>query len=265
MRLEGKVAVVTGGGTGIGAATARLFAAEGATVVVTGRREAPLRKVADAMGGLAITGDMADPEHPAAVVEETTRTFGGVDVVIANAGAGYPGNVAVVDDEGWQRTFDVNVTGPLRLVRASIGSMIERGGGSIVLVSSVNGLRATVDSASYGTSKTALIGLMRSIAVDFGPRGIRANAVCPGWVLTPMGDREMDGLASTLGVDREQGYRLATQHVPLRRPATPEEIADCCLFLASEASSIVTGAVLVADGGQTAVDLGGILFAPREA
>jgi len=265
MRLGGKVAVITGGGTGIGAATARLFAAEGASVVVTGRREAPLREVADATGGLAIAGDMADPEHPAAVVEQTTRTFGGVDVVIANAGAGYPGNAAAVDDEGWQRTFDVNVTGPLRLVRSSLGSMTERGGGSIVLVSSVNGLRATVDSASYGTSKTALIGLMRSIAVDFGPRGIRANAVCPGWVLTPLGDREMDGLASTMGVDREQGYRLATQHVPLRRPATPEEIANCCLFLASEASSIVTGAVLVADGGQTAVDLGGILFAPREA
>jgi NAD(P)-dependent dehydrogenase (short-subunit alcohol dehydrogenase family) len=265
MRLEGKVAVITGGGSGIGAATARLFAAEGASVVVTGRREEPLREVADATGGLAIVGDMAHPEHPAAAVDETTRTFGGIDVVIANAGAGYPGSAADVDDEGWQRTFDVNVTAPLRLVRASIASMIERGGGSIVLVSSVNGLRATVDSVSYGTSKTALIGLMRSIAVDFGPRGVRANAVCPGWVLTQMGDRVMDGLASSLQVDRAQGYRLATEHVPLRRPATPEEIASCCLFLASNESSIVTGAVLAADGGQTAVDLGGILFDPRHA
>ncbi len=260
MRLEGKVAVITGGGTGIGAATARLFAAEGAAVVVTGRRDGPLREVADATGGLAVVGDMADPAHPATVIDETIRAFGGVDIVIANAGAGYPSSAADVADEGWQRTFDVNVTGPLRLVRASIGPMTERGGGSIVLVSSVNGLRATVDSVSYGTSKTALIGLMRSIAVDFGPRGIRANTVCPGWVVTPMGDRVIDGLAASLGVERAQGYRRATEHVPLRRPATPEEIASCCLFLASDESSIVTGAVLVADGGQSVVDLGGILF-----
>ena len=106
---------------------------------------------------------------------------------------------------------------------------------------------------------------MRSVAVDFGPRGIRANTVCPGWVATPMGDRVIDGLASSLGVDRAEGYRRATEHVPLRRPATPEEIANCCLFLASDESSIVTGAVLVADGGQSVVDLGGILFEPREA
>lgn len=265
MRLDGKVAVISGGGSGIGAATARRFAGEGARVVVTGRREAPLRGVADETGGLAVPGDMGEAITATAVVEEAVRTFGGVDVVIANAGGGSAGTAASVDDEGWQRTIDVNLTGPLRLAREAIPSMVERGGGSIVLVSSVNGLTASTGSVSYGTSKTALIGLMRSIAVDFGPQGVRANAVCPGWVVTPMGDRGMDEIASAFGVGRDDAYRLATQHVPLRRPATAEEIAACCLFLASEDSSIVTGTVLVADGGQTAVDLGGILFAPEEA
>lgn len=264
MRLDGKVVVISGGGSGIGAATARLFADEGARVVVTGRRDAPLRAIAEETGGLAVPEDMGEANTAAAVVAEATEAFGGVDVVIANAAGGYPGSAVDVDDEGWQRTLDVNLTGPLRLARAAIPTMVERGSGSIVIVSSVNGLSASTGSAAYGTSKTALIGLMRSIAVDFGPRGVRANAVCPGWVVTPMGDQGMDEIASAFGVDREEAYRLATRHVPLRRAARPEEIASCCLFLASDESSIVTGAVLVADGGQTAVDLGGILFEPEE-
>jgi meso-butanediol dehydrogenase / (S,S)-butanediol dehydrogenase / diacetyl reductase len=260
MLLEGKVAIISGGGTGIGAATARLFAAEGAHVVVSGRRPEPLDEVARATGGLAVPADAADPHAGAAVVDAAVRAYGGVDIVVANAGGGYEGNAADVDDDGWQRTIDVNLTGPLRLVRAAIGPMTERGGGSIVIVSSVIASTASTDSAAYGTSKTALLGLMRSIAVDFGPRGIRANAVCPAWVVTPMGDRAMDEIAATHGVDRDGAYRLVTQHVPLRRPATADEIAQCCIFLAGDGSSIVTGAVLVADGGQSIVDLGGILF-----
>ena len=263
MRLEGKVAVISGGGSGIGAATARLFAEEGATVIVTGRREEPLREVAEATGGLAVAGDAGDPAHAETVAARAVEAFGGVDVVIANAATGDGRSVIDVDDKGWQRVLDVNLTGPLRLARACLPSMIERGGGSMVLVSSVIGLAASTDSAAYASTKTALIGLMRSIAVDFGPRGVRANVVCPGWVRTPMGDAAMESLTDV--GDRDEGYRLATRHVPLRRPAMPEEIARCCLFLASDDASIVTGAVLVADGGQTAVDLGGIAFASQAA
>jgi len=260
MRLEGKVAIVTGGGSGIGAATARRFAAEGARVVVTGRRPEPLGAVADDIDGLEIAGDVGDPAHATTVVERARERFGGVDVVVANAATGEGHDALGIDDEGWQRTLDVNLTGPLRLARAALPSMLERGGGSIVLVSSVTGLFAPRESLAYATTKTALLGLMRSLAVDFGPRGVRANAVCPGWVTTEMGDRAMGTLAEDRSVDRDEAYRLVTEHVPLRRPATPEEIANCCLFLASDESSIVTGAVLVADGGQSAVDLGGILF-----
>jgi NAD(P)-dependent dehydrogenase (short-subunit alcohol dehydrogenase family) len=110
-----------------------------------------------------------------------------------------------------------------------------------------------------------MLGLTRSLAVDYGPKGIRANAVCPGWVITPMGDRSMEAVAADRGVTLEEAYRLTTRHVPLRRPASAEEIASCCLFLASDESSIVTGTALVADGGSTAVDLSELVFEPEGA
>jgi NAD(P)-dependent dehydrogenase (short-subunit alcohol dehydrogenase family) len=260
MRLDGKVAIVSGGGSGIGAATARRFAAEGAKVVVTGRRPGPLEALAAEIGGRAVPGDVTDPACAPAAVAAAHEAFGGLDVVLANAGVGFGGSAADVDDERWSRTIDVNVTGVLRLVRAAIPELLVRGAGSIVLVSSVSGLVSSTDSAAYDTSKAALIGLARSLAVDYGPRGIRTNALCPGWVVTPMGDESMDELAAARGITREDAYALATAHVPLRRAATAEEIAACCLFLASDESSIVTGSMLVADGGGTAVDVAGLVF-----
>ena len=262
MRLANKVAVISGGGSGIGAATARLFAREGAKVVVTGRRPAPIEAVAAEVDGVAVAGDTTDPAHAAEAVAAAVSTFGGLDLIVANAGIGFGGSAGDVDDEHWQRTLDVNLTGPLVLTRAALPALLERGGGSIVMVSSVNGLVATTDSAAYGASKAGLIGLARSIAVDYGPRGIRANALCPGWVVTPMADEEMDALGAARGLDRQAAYDLATTDVPLRRAATAEEMASCCLFLASDESSIVTGAVLVADGGGLAVALDSTAFGP---
>jgi len=255
MRLEGKVAIVSGGGTGIGAATARVFAREGAKVVVTGRRAEPLEAVAAEIDGRAVAGDTSDDDHVRAAVAEARDAFGGLDIVVANAGLGFGGAAADVDDERWQQTLDVNLTGAFRLARAAIPSLVERGGGSIVLVSSVSALVSGTDGAAYVTSKAAMLGLARSIAVDYGPSGIRANALCPGWVETPMGDQSMETLMTQHGISLGEAYRLVTQHIPLRRPATADEIAACCLFLASDESSIVTGTTLVADGGGLAVDL----------
>jgi NAD(P)-dependent dehydrogenase (short-subunit alcohol dehydrogenase family) len=260
VRLDGKVALISGGGTGIGAATARLFAREGASVVVTGRRPEPIEAVAAEVKGLAVAGDTTNPSHATEAVAAAVATFGGLDVLVANAGIGFGGSVGDVTDDHWQRTLDVNLTGPMVLTRAAVPAMLERGGGSVVLVASVNGLVGTTDSAAYGTSKAGLLGLARSIAVDYGPRGIRANALCPGWVVTPMADEEMDELGAAMGIGRQEAYDLATTDVPLRRAATAEEIASCCLFLASEESSIVTGAVLVADGGGLAVALDSVAF-----
>lgn len=260
-QLTGKVAVVTGGGSGIGAAIARRFAAEGARVVVTGRRRDLLDDIAAEVGGLAVAGDAADPAHAVLVIEATVAEFGGVDVVVANAGIDRPGSVAEVTDVDWQRTIDVNLTGPLMLLRSALPVMVARGGGSVVLVSSVNGLANAPRAVAYDTSKAALISLARSIAVDFGPQGVRANAVCPGWVTTPMGNQDMDAMAAVRGITRDDAYRLASASVPLRRPASPEEIAACCLFLASDESSIVSGIALVADGGGRAVELASTAFA----
>lgn len=258
MRLEGKVAIVTGGGTGIGAAVARRFAAEGAHVVVTGRRPEPLEAVAAETAGLAVPGDVADPAQAPAAVATAVERFGGLDVVVANAGVGFGGTAGEVDDERWARTLEVNLTGALRIVRAALPALLARGGGSIILVSSVSGLVAAPSSAAYVASKHALIGLARSLAVDYGPRGVRANALCPGWVVTAMADESADQIAAERGITREQAYAVATEHVPLRRAGTPEEIAACALFLASDEASFVSGATLVVDGGATVVDVGSL-------
>jgi meso-butanediol dehydrogenase / (S,S)-butanediol dehydrogenase / diacetyl reductase len=260
-QMTGRVAVVTGGGSGIGAAIARRFASEGARVVVTGRRREPLEDIAAELGGIAVPGDAADPAHAPEVVDAAVAAFGGIDVVVANAGIDRPGSAIEITDDDWHRTIDVNLTGPLMLLRAAIPVMVGRGGGSVVLVSSVNGLANAPRAVAYDASKAALISLARSIAVDFGSRGVRANALCPGWVVTPMGDQDMEAMAAARGISRDDAYRLATAAVPLRRPASPEEIAACCLFLASDESSIVTGTALVADGGGAAVEIGSIPFA----
>jgi meso-butanediol dehydrogenase/(S,S)-butanediol dehydrogenase/diacetyl reductase len=260
MRLEQKVAIVSGGGSGIGAATARRFAAEGASVVVTGRRSTPIEAVAAEIGGVTVAGDTSDASHVEEAVAAAVERFGGLDVVVANAAVALRGSIDDRDDAAWHATLDVNVTGVMLLVRAALPHLVERGGGSIVLVSSVSGLVAAPESAAYIASKSALIGLARSIAVDHGPRGVRANALCPGWVKTPMADESMDELADERGTDREGAYRLATELIPLQRAADPDEVAACAVFLASDESSYVTGSTLVVDGGTTAVDVASVAF-----
>jgi meso-butanediol dehydrogenase/(S,S)-butanediol dehydrogenase/diacetyl reductase len=255
MRLEGKVALITGGGTGVGAAVARSFAREGAKVVVTGRRPEPIAAVAAEVHGMSVAGDTSDPRHATEAVATAVSAFGGLDVVVASAGISIDEPVGDMDEEHWHRTFDVNVTGPMLITRAALPIMLERGGGSIVLVSSTNSMAAAPASAAYDASKAALNALARAIAVDYGPQGVRANALCPGWIITPMGDATMDDVGAAAGTDRHGAYGLVTADVPLRRPGTAEEMASCCLFLASDESSIVTGTTLVADGGGQAVEL----------
>lgn len=260
MRLENKVALITGGGSGVGAATARRFAAEGAKVVVTGRRPEPLGVVAEEIGGVAVAGDTSDPAHVTAAIDAAISRFGGLDVLVTCAGGGFGGTVGDIDDEHWLRTFDTNLNGPRMMARAALPVMIARGGGSIVLVASVNGMAAAPASAAYDVSKASVIALARALAVDYGTSGIRANALCPGWVSTPMGDEAMDELGDKEGIPRQEAYDLATAQVPLRRAGTAEEMAACCLFLASDESSIVTGTALVADGGGLAVELTSTAF-----
>jgi NAD(P)-dependent dehydrogenase (short-subunit alcohol dehydrogenase family) len=255
MRLADKVAIVTGGGSGMGAAVARLFAAEGAHLIVTGRRPEPLKKVAADVDGLAISGDTTDPDHVQAVMHAAVSRFGGVDILVSAAGISPAGSAGDVTDEAWRSCLSTNLDGPMLMARAALPLMVERGSGSVVFISSTAALAGTPASVAYDVSKAGLQALMRSIAVDFGPFGVRANALVPGWVRTPMADRSMDALAAETGGTREEAYMRATGQVPLRRPGTPEEMASCCLFLASDESRYVSGSLLVADGGGLAVEL----------
>lgn len=259
-RLQGKTAWVTGGGTGIGAATARRLRAAGANVLVTGRRAAPIEAVARDIGGLALAGDVADPAHCEAVVAHARTHFGGLDILVANAGIETMGAVTELDPEQWREVFRVNVDGVLHAARAALPALRARGAGAIVIVASVAALRSGPHYAAYVASKTALLGLARSMAYDYGADGIRINTVCPGWVRTEMSDREFAAAATARGISVEAMTAQLTRYYPLRRMARPEEIAACIEFLASDDASFVTGAVLTADGGGEVVDVGTLAF-----
>ena len=148
----------------------------------------------------------------------------------------------------------MNLTGAMRLVRSALPHLLRRPGAAIVLVSSVSGVVASPRSAAYEVSKAGLLALTRSVALDYGPLGVRCNAVCPGWIHTPMGDAAIDEIAEQRGISLADAYALVNEPVPLRRAGTPEEVAACCAFLASDEASYVNGAALMVDGGATVVD-----------
>lgn len=251
----GPVGVVTGGGSGIGAATATVLAEAGWRVVVAGRREAPLRRVADAVGGLAVVADAATEPGANLVVEATVECFGRVDGLVANAGIVRPGSIESATIADWDDTIRTNLTGPFLLARAGIAHL-RAARGAMVLVGSVGGLRAGPENVAYAASKAGVSMLAQALAVDHGPEGVRVNAVAPGWIASEMADAEMAAFGTPRGLTTEQSYAAVTRTVPARRAGTAREAAEAIAWLLSDRASYVNGATLRVDGGTAVVDAG---------
>jgi NAD(P)-dependent dehydrogenase (short-subunit alcohol dehydrogenase family) len=244
-QLDGKVALITGGAGSIGAATARLFAAEGASVVLSDVDELGLRAVATEIGAIYAVGDAADSDQVRAAVELAVDRFGGLDVAFANAGMfGVVAPVVDYPEDVFDQVMRVNVRGPFLLLKHALAVM--RDGGSVVINSSVVGLTSDAGIAAYATSKHAVVGLMRTAAKEVAPRGIRVNTVHPG----PVDNAFQHGIeVVATGLDETGAAEIFEQMIPLRRHAAPEEVAAAVLFLA--VGGFVTGATLAVDGGMS--------------
>ncbi len=254
MRLNDRVCLITGASSGIGAATARAFASEGAALALTGRDRDRGREVVAACGAAGATdafftpGDVTDPEDVDEVVAETISRYGRIDVLFNNAGIIDAGSVVTTSPETFRRVVEVNLFGQFLYARAVVPFMMDQKQGVIVNNASDWGLVAGRDSVAYCCSKGAVVMLTKAIAVDHADDGIRCNAICPGDTLTPM---VLEARAGFAGASSDTFITSAGRDVPLGRMAKPEEIAAVVLFLASDDSSFMTGSVVTVDGGNT--------------
>jgi meso-butanediol dehydrogenase / (S,S)-butanediol dehydrogenase / diacetyl reductase len=261
MRLDGRVALVTGGGTGIGRAIAERFVSEGAKVCITGRRKEVLDKVVASLppgAAFAAAGDVTNQKDVDRIITATVSFGRRFDVLVNNAGMDQePANVADIDPDVWRRVIDVNLTGPMLTMKASIPHMLTAGAGSIINIASLAGIRCIPNMPSYCASKGGLIMLTQQAALDFGPRNIRCNVICPGAVRTEMIEGAMGHFTEKLKTDVDGVLARFQKDVPLRRVSAPREIAALCAYLASDDSSFLTGTVIPADGGAAIVDVSG--------
>lgn len=245
-RLEGKVALITGSANGIGRAMARRFSAEGAALVLVDIAADALRSVADGLAPApveAIVADVSDEMAIGGAVERAFERFGRLDVLVNDAYFSVNLPVTELDPRDWQRTFDVCVSAIYYACRAAIPRMQSRGG-SIINISSVHANTTVAGFPAYAAAKGAVLSLTRQLAIEYGPDGIRANAICPGFIAT-------DDLTARVLTDPIKA-RAVVESTPLRRPGTPDDIASVALFLASDDAAFVTGQAITADGGMSA-------------
>jgi NAD(P)-dependent dehydrogenase (short-subunit alcohol dehydrogenase family) len=252
-------ALITGAGSGIGAATARRLAGAGYRVCLVGRRPEPLHALAAELDGLACPADVADAAQIESAISAAVATTGELAAVVYSAGTGAGGAVHEQTLERWNRVLATNLTGAFLTFRAALPHLVASRG-AVVTIASLAGLRVAPASAAYCSSKAGVIALTQSIALDYARHGVRANCLCPGWIRTDMGDAAMDDLAGGLGIDREAAYEHAVAQVPARRVGDPAEVADAVAWLLSPGARYINGAVVTIDGGAAIVDAGGLAF-----
>ena len=256
-RLEGKVALITGGARGIGAAIAKRFVEDGAKIVISDVQKELLEQVGHSLkSGTVATcaGDVTKFEDVQKMVAETVKFGGKIDILVNNAGIDPGGSILDIDIALWKKILDVNLNGPFLCMRAALPEMIKKGGGSIVNIASLAGVRCLPSMPAYCASKGGLIQLALQAALEYGPQKIRCNVVAPGATKTEMLTNAMSSLTKAI---KRDAFEVLAESVPLRRAATPDEITGAVSFLASDDSAFITGAVLMVDGGAAIVDVSG--------
>lgn len=256
MRLADKVAVVTGGSSGIGRSISLLFAKEGARVAIVARDSSKasdvLREITK-QGGNAVfvKADVCDEEQTKAMVNQVVEKYGKIHILVNDAGRGLNKPIAEITEEEWEAVMDVNVKGVFFCTKHVLPKLIETGSGSIVNISSVAALFAVPNMAAYSTSKGALISMTRSVALDYAKYHIRANCICPTSISTPLFQKNAGEFAAMKGITKEQLLENWDRAHPLGRLGQPEDVANAALFLASDESAFITGVSLLVDGGRT--------------
>jgi dihydroanticapsin dehydrogenase len=249
MKLEGKLAVITGAATGIGRATAQLFVQEGARVVIADINEDEAQKTLDSLNGensnaWFFRADVSRAEDVEALMSNAAERMGGIDVIFNNAGAQRSGPITDFEEAQWDLLMGVNPKSCFLSAKYGVPYLRERGGGSIVNMASIAGLKGGPGMTAYSASKGAVVAFTKALAAELAPDNIRVNCVCPGWIDTPFNQPAIEFMGG-----REEQEEMVKHAVPLQRQGTPEEIAPGILYLASDASSYMTGKELVIDGG----------------
>jgi 3-hydroxybutyrate dehydrogenase len=254
MTLKGKVALVTGSTSGIGLGIARALAAQGASIMLNGFGDAAeIARLQAELKARYHAADMARPDEVRRLVEETARALGGIDILVNNAGIQHVAPVDEFPDERWDAVIAINLSASFHAIKWALPLMRKRGWGRIINLASAHGLVASVNKAAYVAAKHGLVGLTKVVALETAASGITCNAICPGWVLTPLVQKQIDELARRESISGDEARRrLLAEKQPSGNFATPTEIGGLALFLCSDAASQIRGASLSIDGGWTA-------------